>query len=102
MNLYQLFLFTRFADSSDEEESESAAVAKGVGKSTGNETDNEEKLYEEDDKDVPAIRKGMVQARVGQKLVKHNILKVFFVTDFVSVTLLLGTMMLNRNRLLLQ
>jgi hypothetical protein len=40
---------------------------------------------------------GMVQARVGQKLVKRNILRVFFVTDFVSVTLLLGTMMLNRN-----
>jgi hypothetical protein len=57
MNLYQLFLFTRFADSSDEEEPESAAVAKGVGKSTGDETDNEEKLYEEDDKDVRAIGK---------------------------------------------
>ena len=57
MNLYQLFLFTRFADSSDEEESESAAVAKGVGKSTGDETDNEEKLYEEDDKDVRTIGK---------------------------------------------
>ena len=40
MNLYQLFLFTRFADSSDEEETESAAVAKGVGKSTGDETDD--------------------------------------------------------------
>ena len=45
---------------------------------------------------------GMVQARVGQKLVKRNVLRVFFVTDFVLVTLLLGTMMLNGNRLLFQ
>ncbi len=46
--------------------------------------------------------KGMVQANVGQKLVKRNILRVFFVTDFVLVKLLLGTMMLNRNWLLFQ
>ncbi len=57
MNLYQLFLFTRFYDSSDEEETESVAVAKGVGKSTGDETEDEEKLYEEDDKDVRAFGK---------------------------------------------
>ena len=47
------FLFIRFDNtSSDKKDFESAAVAKGVGKSTGDETDNEEKLYEEDDKDV--------------------------------------------------
>jgi hypothetical protein len=55
MELYQLFLFTRFDDSSDEDESESTAVAKAVGKLTGDETDDEEKLYKEDDKDVRAI-----------------------------------------------
>ena len=38
---------------------------------------------------------GMVQANVGQKLVKRNILRVFFVTHFVFVTLLLANMMLN-------
>ena len=38
---------------------------------------------------------GMVQANVGQKLVKRNILRVFFVTNFVFVTLLLANMMLN-------
>ena len=54
------------------------------------------------DQESTGILLGMVQARVGQKLVKRNILRVFFVTDFVSVTLLLGTMMLNRNRLLFQ
>ncbi len=30
-NLYQLFLFTRFDDTSSDKEFESAAVAKGVG-----------------------------------------------------------------------
>jgi hypothetical protein len=54
------------------------------------------------DQESTGILLGMVQARVGQKLVKRNILRVFFVTDFVSVTLLLGAMMLNRNRLLFQ
>jgi hypothetical protein len=57
MELYQLFLFTRFDDSEYEDKSESVSVAKAVGKSTGDETDDEEKLYEEDDEDVPAIGK---------------------------------------------
>ena len=50
-------LITRFDDSSSDEDDESAAVARGVGKSTGDETDNEDKLYEEDDEDVPTIGK---------------------------------------------
>ena len=95
MNLYQLFLFTRFADSSDEEESESAAVAKGVGKSTGDETDDEEKLYEEDDKDVRAIGKksdqisglcgvtSIVGGHVGQT---HNPLRDNVGSNFVGFT----------------
>jgi hypothetical protein len=57
MNLYQLLLFTRFDNTSSDEEFESAAVAKGVGKLTGDETDDEEKLYVEDDKDVRTIGK---------------------------------------------
>ncbi len=49
-NLYSricinFFLFTRFEDSSSDEDFESAAVARGVGKLTGDETDDEEKLY---------------------------------------------------------
>ena len=95
MNLYQLFLFTRFADSSGEEESESAALAKGVGKSTGDETDNEEKLYEEDDKDVRAIGKksdqisglcgvtSIVGGHVGQT---HNPLRDNVSSNFVGFT----------------
>ena len=56
-NLYSricinFFLFTRFDDTSSDEDFESAAVARSVGKSTGDETDDEDKLYEEDDEDV--------------------------------------------------
>jgi hypothetical protein len=51
------FLFTKFDDTSSDEDFELAAVAKGAGKSTGDETDNEDKLYEEDDKDVQTIGK---------------------------------------------
>jgi hypothetical protein len=95
MNLYQPFLFTRFADSSDEEETESAAVAKGVGKSTGDETDDEEKLYEEDDKDVRAIGEksdqisglcgvtSIVGGHVGQT---HNPLRDNGSSNFVEFT----------------
>ena len=36
---------------------ESAAVARGVGKSNGDETDNEEKLYDKDDEDVRSVGK---------------------------------------------
>jgi hypothetical protein len=95
MELYQLFLFTRFDDSSDEDESESAAVAKVVGKSTGDETDDEEKLYEEDDKDVRAIGKksdqisglcgvtSIVGGHVGQT---HNPLRDKVSSNFVGFT----------------
>ncbi len=38
---------------------------------------------------------GMVQANVGQKLVKCNILQVFFVTLFVFMMQVLANMMLN-------
>ena len=75
-NLYSricitFFLFTRFSDSSssdkDEESAavargeESAAVARGVGKSNGDETDDEDKLYEEDDEDVRPIGKNLMR-----------------------------------------
>jgi hypothetical protein len=36
---------------------ESAAVARGVGKSNGDETDDEEKLYEDDDNDAQSVGK---------------------------------------------
>ena len=58
----KFILFPRFSDSSsfdkDEESAamargeESAAVTRGVGKLNGDETDNEEKLYEDDDNDA--------------------------------------------------
>jgi len=43
---------------------------------------------------------GMMQASVGQKLVKRNILRVCYGDEFVFVTLLLANMMLIRNQLL--
>ena len=50
-NLYSricinFFLFTRFDDTSSDKDFESAAVARGVRKSTGDEIDDEDKLYE--------------------------------------------------------
>jgi hypothetical protein len=50
--LYSRVCINFFLFTSSGKDFEKAAVAKGVGKSTGDETDNEEKLYEEDDKDV--------------------------------------------------
>ena len=92
MNLYQLLLFTRFADSSDEEESESAAVAKDVGKSTGDETDDEEKLFEEDDKDVRAIGKNLIKFLdyvVSRPLLEVMLVKltILYVTTLVPILL---------------
>ena len=52
-----LFLFTRFDTSSSDKDVPLAAVAWGVGKSNGDETDDDDKLYDEDDKDVQSIGK---------------------------------------------
>ena len=95
MELYQLFLFTRFDDSEYEDESESASVAKAVGKSTGDEHDDEEELYEEDDEDVPAIGKKSDQSSglcgitsiVGGHVGKtHNALRDNISSNFVGFT----------------
>ena len=99
-NLYSrfcinFFLFTRFDDSSSDEDFESAAVARGVGKLTGDETDDEDKLYEEDDKDVRFIGKksdeiyafvgvwSIVGGHVGQN---HNPLRDNVSSNFVGFT----------------
>jgi hypothetical protein len=52
-----LYLFTRFDSSSSDEDVLLAAVARGVGKSNGDETDDDDKLYDEDDEDVQSIGK---------------------------------------------
>ncbi len=52
-----LFLFTRFDSSSSDKDVPLAAVARGVGKSNGDDTDDKDKLYDEDDEDVPSIGK---------------------------------------------
>jgi hypothetical protein len=89
------FLFTRFDDTSSDKDFESAAVARGVGKSTGDETVNEDKLYEVDDKDVQTIGKksdeisgfvgvlSIVGGHVGQN---HNPLRDNVSSNFVGFT----------------
>ena len=89
------FLFTRFDDTSSDEDFESAAVARSVGKSTGDETDDEDKLYEEDDKDVQFNGKNsdeisafvgvwsIVGGHVGQN---HNPLRDNVSSNFVGFT----------------
>jgi hypothetical protein len=88
-------LFTRFDDSLSDNDFELAAVARGVGKSTGDETDDEVKLYEEDDKDVQHIGKksdeisgfvgvsSIVGGHVGQN---HNPLRDNVSSNFVGFT----------------
>ena len=52
-----MFLLTRFGSSSSDEDFPSAVVARGVGKSNGDKTDDNDKLYDKDDEDVPSIGK---------------------------------------------
>ncbi len=94
-NFYKKKLITRFDDSSSDEDEELAAVARGVGKSTGDETDDEDKLYEEDDEDVRSIGKksdeisgfvgvsSIVGGHVGQN---HNPLRDNVSSNFVGFT----------------
>jgi hypothetical protein len=101
----KFILFPRFSDSSlfdkDEESAamarceESAAAARGVGKSNGDETDDEEKLYEGDDNDVRSVGKksdeisgfvdvtSIVGGHVGQN---HNPLRDNVRSNFVGFT----------------
>ena len=91
----KIFLITRFDDSSSDEDEVSTAVARGVGKLTGDETDNEDKLYEEDDEDVRSIGKksdeisgfvgvsSIVGGHVGQN---HNPLRDNVSSNFVGFT----------------
>ena len=88
--------FTRFDDNSSDEDFESAAVARGrVGKSTGDETGNEDKLYEEDDKDVRTIGKksdessgfvGVLSIVGGHVCQNHNPLRDNVSSNFVGFT----------------
>ena len=50
-----LFLFTRFDSSSSDEDVPLAAVARGVGKSNGDKTDDGDEGDDKDDEDVPSI-----------------------------------------------
>jgi hypothetical protein len=50
-----LFLFTRFYSSSSDKDVPLAAVARGVGKSNGDQTEDEDEGDDEDVKDVPSI-----------------------------------------------
>ncbi len=93
-NLYHLF-FTRFDDTSSDEDVILSELARGVGKSTGDSTDDEDKLYAEDDKDVPSIGKksdknsgivgvlSIVGGHVGQN---HNPLCDNVSSNFVGFT----------------
>ncbi len=71
------------------------AVAKGVGKSNGGETDDNDKLYDEDEEDVPSIGKksdensGLVgvSSIVGVHVVQnHNPLRDNVSSNFVAFT----------------
>ena len=100
LNLYswifiKFFLFTRFDSSSSDEDEALAAVARGVGKSNGDKTDNDNNLFEEDDKDVPPIGKKSdensgfvgVSSIVGGHVVQnHNPLRDNFSSNFVGFT----------------
>jgi hypothetical protein len=101
----KFILFPRFSDSSsfdkDEELAamatgeESAAVARGVGKLNGDETEDEENLYAEDDKDVRSVGKksdeisgfvgvtSIVGGHVGQN---HNPLRDNVRSNFAGFT----------------
>jgi hypothetical protein len=91
-NLYSticiiLFLLKRFGSSSSDEDFPPAAVARGVGKSNGDETDNDDKLYDEDDKDVPSIGKNLM--RILGLSVFHPLLEVMsFKITILNVTML--------------
>ena len=66
-NLYSricinFFLFTRFDNTSSEEDFEKAAVAKGVGKLTGDETDN----VHVKEKTATAEKKAKIAAKISQ------------------------------------
>ncbi len=52
-----LFLLKRFLPSSSDEDEEEAVVTRGVGKSNGDESDNDDYGDDEDDKDVQSIGK---------------------------------------------
>ena len=82
MNLYQLFLFTRFADSSSDEEFESAAVTKGVGKSTGDETDNEENYMRKMTKMLELLGKNLI------KFLDYAVLRPLLEDMLVKLTIL--------------
>ena len=52
-----MFLLKRFLPSSSDEDEEEAVVTRGVGKSNGDESDNDDYGDDEDDKDVQSIGK---------------------------------------------
>ena len=52
MNLYNIVSFPRFESSSSDKDVPLAAVARGVGKSNGDQTDNDNEGDDEDDKEV--------------------------------------------------
>ena len=90
-----LFLFTRFDSSSSDKDDPPAVVARVVGKSNGDETDADDKLYDEDDKDVSSIGKKSdensrlvgVSSIVGAHVVQnHNPLHDNVSSNFVGFT----------------
>ena len=91
-NLYSpiciiLFLLTRFGSSSSDEDFPSAVDARGVGKSNGDKTDDNDKLYDKDDKDVPSIGKNLM--RILDLSVFHPLLEVMsFKITILNVTIL--------------
>jgi hypothetical protein len=90
-----LFFVTRFDDTSSDEDVTLSKLAIGVGKSTCDYTDDEDKLYAEDDKDDASIGKksdensgivgvlSIVGGHVGQN---HNPLRDNVSSNFVGLS----------------
>ena len=73
-NCIILFLFARFDSSSSDEDVPSAAIARGVGKSNGDKTNDDDKGDDEYDKDVSSIGKNLM--RILGLSVFHPLLEV--------------------------
>jgi hypothetical protein len=81
-----LFLSTRFDSSSSDKDVLLAAVAKGVGKSNGDQIDNDNKGDDEDDKEVLSTGKNLM--RILGLSVFHQLLEfMLFKITILNVTI---------------
>ncbi len=81
-----MFLSTRFDSSSSDKDVLLAAVAKGVGKSNGDQIDNDNKGDDEDDKEVLSTGKNLM--RILGLSVFHQLLEfMLFKITILNVTI---------------